>query len=351
MIQVSECIEKLSSADESERIYAAEDIGYANEASGVPALLARLPIEPSRAVAEAIVASLAQIDSDCVVSGVIEWLDSDDAFVRNQAVEILRKRGGPAITYLERAFRQGRADRRKFVIDVLARLPETSACGIYEAALLDSDLNVVIAAVESLGDFRQRSFQSKIESLVQSEAHPMLLCACLEALAQIGDPNSPAVVRARLGGASQLPGYLLASYMKLLGVAGEPTDVAEIADTIGRDGFEAPALNALTSLRNRYPGLKLPQRVTAPLIAIIRRGEPTFLGYQAVRLLAALMDDNSVFQFVESCLENAEKTIRMGAIQSMREAGGERGNAVIRRAMAAETDSEVLQAAGIRGGA
>src|SRR5581483_3303988 len=214
MIQVSECIEKLSSADESERIYAAEDIGYANEASGVPALLARLPIEPSRAVAEAIVASLAQIDSDCVVSGVIEWLDSDDAFVRNQAVEILRKRGGPAITYLERAFRQGRADRRKFVIDVLARLPETSACGIYEAALLDSDLNVVIAAVESLGDFRQRSFQSKIESLVQSEAHPMLLCACLEALAQIGDPNSPAVVRARLGGASQLPGYLLASYMK-----------------------------------------------------------------------------------------------------------------------------------------
>ena len=39
---------ELESSDETERIYAAEDIGYFNASEGVAPLLARLDQEPSR---------------------------------------------------------------------------------------------------------------------------------------------------------------------------------------------------------------------------------------------------------------------------------------------------------------
>jgi HEAT repeat protein len=349
MIQVAEYIEKLSSDDEADRIYAAEDIGYANDPAGIGPLLARLPIEHSRAVREAIVGALLQIEDDSVISGVIEWLDSEDPFLRNQGVEILRRRGPKAIPYLEKAFRAGDADRRKFIIDVLAKLRDSGTSEVYDLALSDPDLNVVIAAVESLGDTRNAALHQRIENLVSSDAHPMLLCACLEALARIGEPASLEVVRVRLGALAELPGYFRPSYIKLLGAAGHAKDAAEIAGMIENPGLEAPALNALTLLRNRYPGLELPESLVKPLAGIVSRNGPSLLGYQAVRLLAALLHEEEAFDFVERCLEHPDKTIRIAAIQSLRESGGEHAEDLVRRFLAAETDEEVLQAAGIEG--
>lgn len=43
MTDLRQCIESLTGGDEADRIYAAEDIGYANQAAGVEPLLARLP--------------------------------------------------------------------------------------------------------------------------------------------------------------------------------------------------------------------------------------------------------------------------------------------------------------------
>ena len=159
MIELRECVDKLTSADEADRMYAAEDIGYANQAAGVEPLLARLLEEPSRAVREAIFGALRQIEHDKVIEGALKLLDSDDSFLRNQAVEILRARGARAIPYLDRAFREENSDRRKFVIDVLGRLGDSGTSEIYARALKDTDLNVVITAVESLGNTRQTKFR------------------------------------------------------------------------------------------------------------------------------------------------------------------------------------------------
>jgi HEAT repeat protein len=346
MIELRECVDKLTSADEAERMYAAEDIGYANQAAGVDALLARLPEEPSRAVREAIFGALRQIDHDSVIEGALQLLDSDDSFLRNQAVETLRARGARAIPYLDRAFLDGDCDRRKFVIDVLGRLGDSGTSEIYARALKDSDVNVVITAVESLGNARQTNFRETVEELISAGAHPMLTCASLEALAQIGDAGSMDAVRARLGPAGGLPGYLRPAYLKLLGAKGRQEDVVEVAETIGGDGLEASALNALTALRNRYSDLKLPDGLSQRLRDIVSRKTSPLLAYQAVRLLGNLLHDAAVFDFVERCLEDPEKSIRIGAGQSMREAGSEGADASLRRRMGSETDDEVLQAWG-----
>ena len=344
MIELRECVDKLTSADEADRMYAAEDIGYANQAAGVEPLLARLLEEPSRAVREAIFGALRQIEHDKVIEGALKLLDSDDSFLRNQAVEILRARGARAIPYLDRAFREEHSDRRKFVIDVLGRLGDSGTSEIYARALKDTDLNVVITAVESLGNTRQTKFRATVEELISAGSHPMLICASLEALAQIGDASSIDAVRARVGPAGELPGYLRPAYLKLLGAKGRQEDVAEVAEMIGRDGLEASVLNAFTALRNRYGNLKLPDGLSRPLRDVVSRKNSPLLAYQAVRLLGGLLHEPAVFDFVERCLEDPEKSIRIGAGQSLREAGSEEADAALRRRLGSETDEDVLQA-------
>ena len=344
MIELRECIGKLSSEDEADRIYAAEDIGYANDVEGVQPLLRRLPAESSRAVREAIFAALNQIEDDTVIEGAVRLLDSDDSFLRNQAVEILRTRPGKALPYLDRAFREGTPDRRKFVVDILAKFDDPGACDILDLALSDPDLNVVITAVETLGALRRTAFRDRVEKLVAADAHPMLLCACIETLAQIGASGSVGIVRERLSGGLHLPGYLHASYLKLLGLKGTQEDVAEIATFIAQEGLEGHVLNALTLMRSRFHDLKLPAPLAVSLQQAASTAPSLLAAYQAIRLLSGLLDRDEVFDFVNGCLSHPEKAVRIAAVQSLRESGLSRAASILGDRVRYETDEEVLQA-------
>lgn len=344
MIELGECIDKLSSDEEADRIYAAEDIGYANRAEGVPPLLARLPAEPSRAVREAIFAALRQIEADAVIEGSLGLLDSQDSFLRNQAVEILRARGAPVTPFLERAFEEGDNDRRKFVVDILAKLGDAGASGIYDRALTDPDINVVITAVESLGARRKEAFRARIENLIVPETHPMLLCAALAALAQMGDTETVTVIRSRLGKVTATPGYLQASYLKLLGAKGCQEDMEDVASLIDGQGLEEYVLNALTALRTRFRDLKLPEGLAVPLQKIASRAENPLLAYEAVRLMVCLLHLEEISEFLNRCLEHPEKAVRIAAVQALRESGSKGTEDILRERLARETDEEVLQA-------
>jgi HEAT repeat protein len=344
MTSLQECIAQLSCGDEADRIYAAEDIGYANQADGVGPLLAALGAETSRAVREAIFGALLQIENDAVIEGMIGFLDSEDSFLRNEAVDLLRARLVQALPYLERAFRGGSHDRRKFVVDVIARLGSPEAASLYQAALNDSDLNVVITAVESIGNARQDQFRKHIEALISPATHPMLLAACLEALTQIGDSASVEETRRRLGPCRQLPPYLQPSYLKLLGAVGAPASLEEIAELATDDSLLPAVVNALASMRNRHPDLFLPGSLAAPLRRAVSHGGVA-VAYQAVRLMGALIGEEAVLAFVAECLGSSEKVIRIGAIQAMRESRAPIAQDLLRERLARETDEEVLQAA------
>lgn len=344
MTSLQEYIAQLSCGDEADRICAAEDIGYANQAEGVGPLLAALEAEASRAVREAIFGALLQIENDEVLEAMVCMLDSEDSFLRNQAVDLLRARLVQALPYLERAYHGGSQDRRKFVVDVIAKLGSPEAASLYQAALKDSDLNVVITAVESIGNTRQAQFRKHIEALISPAAHPMLLAACLEALTQIGDSVSVEEARRLLGPCRQLPPYLQPSYVKLLGAVGAPASLEEIAEIAAADGLLPAVVNALASLRNRHPGLLLPGSLAGPLRRAVSRGELA-VAYQAVRLLGALIGEEAVLEFLAECLGSAEKVIRIGAIQAMSESGEPRAQDLLRERLACETDEELLQAA------
>ncbi|MGA2117668.1 MAG: HEAT repeat domain-containing protein, partial [Bryobacteraceae bacterium] len=161
-MSLNEYVEKLNGVDEADRTYAAEDIGYSNAPEGVPVLLDRLGREPSRAVRDAIFQALIRIDADAAIEGSIVLLGSEDPQMRNQAVDVLRRKDARAIPFLAAAMRDGDRDIRKLVLDVLNGNQADGVGEIYAAALSDADVNVAITAVENLGRLRAMEFRNRI---------------------------------------------------------------------------------------------------------------------------------------------------------------------------------------------
>ncbi len=343
---LSEFVVKLEDADETERIYAAEDIGYLNTAEGVAPLLARLEQEPSRAVRDAIFQALTRIDADASVEGCIRLLESDDPHIRNQAVDILRRKGDAAIPSLSTVMRDGDKDLRKLVLDVLSGTHTASTDGIYEAALSDPDSNVVITAVENLGRAHARSFKGRIEELLLVGSHPMLIGACLEALVGIGDASSLSTLRQRFPQLATLPDFFLVSCLKAIGAIGTEQEFAEIAGLLAVCGPQLrPAiLAALIAIHQRHPGKTHDEDVLPVLRIVIDHLAAPLCCYQAVRALGFVSSRDDVYSFLIGCLTSPERLVRLGAIESLRETYRPELEEVIAERALTETDKDILQA-------
>jgi HEAT repeat protein len=266
MSELQDLIRQLDGADEAGRLWAVEDIGYAQSPQGIAPLLERLAVEPSRAVREAIFAALGRIDDDAVTSAAIALLASEDSFVRTNAIDLLRWRGPRAIPFLRVAFCNASRDQRKMIIDTLAGMEGPGSDSLYALAIADDDINVVIAAVEALGNAGKTGFRQSIEALASS-GHPMLTAVCLETLARIGNEQSVEALRVVDPDASPLPAFLAGSWLRLLGAQGRVSAIDEVAAMLET----APAhlqpgiVSALTRLHQRYPEARLPPCLVQPL--------------------------------------------------------------------------------------
>jgi HEAT repeat protein len=358
MSNLKEYVEKLDCSDEAERIYAAEDIGYLNDPNGVPVLLERLGREPSRQVRDVIFQALIRIDADSAIEACIGLFGSDDPQTRNQAVDVLRHKAARSIPLLKTAMRDGDKHARKLVLDVLSGIPVEDSDEIYDAALSDDDLNVVITAVENLGRIRAKGFRCRIEDLLEAGSHPMLTAACLDALVGIGHETSLASIRRRFPDFSTLPDFLLASCLRAIAALGSQLEFAEVASLLfARGPHLRPAiLGALIAIHERtQPGAIVAagqrcelsdagERLLPALQAVVANGDPALCRYQAVRALGFWTTRDDVFEVLVSCLSHPERLVRLGAIESLRltERPGI-GQILAARALN-ETDAEVLEA-------
>jgi hypothetical protein len=348
MIDLNEFAVKLNCADEAERTYAAEDIGYLNAPEGVPALVDRLGKEASRAVRDAIFQALIRIEADAAIEGAIGLLESEDPQIRNQAVDVLRRKGAHAVPFLHTVMRDGDKDVRKLVLDILREVQTGDAEDIYAAALSDPDPNVVMTAVENLGGMRAKEFRVEIENLLQAGTHPMLDAACLEALAGIGDEASLEVVRRRFPELATLPDFFLVPCLKAMAALGSDGDFARVAGLLPtRSPHLRPAiLSALIGIYSRYPSADRAGDLLVALRKVVENGDPPLCRYQAMGALGLLAARDDVYEFLISCLSNPERLIRLGAIESLRGAARQGLDEVLQFHAANETDEEVRQALG-----
>lgn len=147
---------QLADPDPGVRRWAARDLAACPQAATY--LAARLPVDGDASVRAVLFSSLAQIGGATVVDAVLPLLRSEDAMLRNGAIELL------------------------------AGLPEAVAPRI-EALLADADSDVRIFSVNLLGLLPHPSVPQWLAQVLQREHEPNVVGAALEVLAEVGGPE------------------------------------------------------------------------------------------------------------------------------------------------------------------
>jgi HEAT repeat protein len=145
------------SPDPAERRRAARAL--ASRPGAVPALAAALGPEPDAAVREAILAALATIGGDAAARALIPALRSEDAGLRNGAIEALRAMPGALRPHLP-------------------------------ALLADPDSDVRILAAELARSLPPGDATRVLCDMLRAEGHPNACAAALDVLAEVGTADA-----------------------------------------------------------------------------------------------------------------------------------------------------------------
>ena len=318
-MNIQSLIDNLSHPDELERIYASEDIGYANDGSGIAPLVQRLQVESSRAVKLAIFQALSRMADPGVIPAVVELFRSEDSLVRNEAVEMLRQRAEAALPALTEAFRDPDKDVRKFALDALSGLASPKADGLYSQALKDPDINVIIAAIEYIGRQHRIVLRGEIEKLFLQATNTMLITVCLEAFGQIGDSKCLSAVKAKFPDMKQLPRFHWATYIRMLGDVGGPNEYAVLLEQLRMDGklWTDQAMMAMVAIHSRHPKTFVSEKALPSLYSLVNDSNSAMLKHQALVLIGCLPPSQEAFLILSGRLDSSERLERLGAIEGL----------------------------------
>jgi len=176
---------QLGSTDANLRRVAAMELGGDIEA--VAELLAQLADEEDHAVRQAIVSSLAAIGGPAVVEGVLGYLRSDDAGLRNDVIDLLKDQPDAIAPHMPRLLADPDPDVRIFAVNILESLKHPKVVDWLIAVIeTDRHINVCATAVDligEVGDARARVPLARLEERFADE--PFITFAVASALDKI----------------------------------------------------------------------------------------------------------------------------------------------------------------------
>ena len=159
---VSAALADLTAAQAETRSAAARALGAAGE--GGAALLAQLPCETDPAVRECILLALARIGGEEVSRGLIPFIRSDDAGLRNACIETLQA------------------------------LPD-GAAGAMHVMLDDPDPHLRIFACNILAELGREDAAERLCAVLRKDGHPNVCAAAVDALEELGGPEVAGALR------------------------------------------------------------------------------------------------------------------------------------------------------------
>lgn len=180
-------IQSLQSADEDERTFAVQDIGEKLDPKSAIPLIKRLVVETSQLVRDSIVFHLKKIPCSGAYDLLFELFNSEDAFLRNAAVEIFGSERDEALAFLTSNLNNADREVRKLILDSLFIIGSYEAILALRAALHDTSVNVKITAAEYLGRLEDKDSADELTALLERDREPMLCSAVLDALTFIAE--------------------------------------------------------------------------------------------------------------------------------------------------------------------
>jgi hypothetical protein len=193
MSKKEQLVSSLHSKEESERLYAVEDILDLGIADMSIELLNQLKVERSSVIKNSIVSVLQKMEHSPAYPIIFDLFQSKDAFMRNAAVAIFASYTENAVTFLSSYLDHSDKEVRKLILDSLVDIAtkrsetKNSVVDIFRACLHDPAINVVITAIEYLGRLGDRSALEDMIPLYQRINEPMLRSTILDCILKIGE--------------------------------------------------------------------------------------------------------------------------------------------------------------------
>jgi len=176
---------QLSGSDPDLRRTAAMEL--AGDIEAVSELLAQLADEENYPVRQAIVSSLAAIGGSSVVEGVLGYLRSDDASLRNDVIDLLKDQPDAIAPHMPSLLADPDPDVRIFAVNILESLKHPKVVDWLIAVIeTDRHINVCATAVDligEVGDARARVPLARLEERFADE--PFITFAVASALDKI----------------------------------------------------------------------------------------------------------------------------------------------------------------------
>jgi len=157
---------ELADPNATARRWAARDL--ADFPDSAARLIARLEVEGETSVREAILMSLTEIGDAVAVGGLVNCLRSEDAGLRNEAIEAMKSLPEAIAPIMAGLLADADADVRIFAVNILESLrhPEVEKW-LIEVIDEDPHVNVCATAVDLLGEVGSEAAVAPLEALKQ----------------------------------------------------------------------------------------------------------------------------------------------------------------------------------------
>ncbi|MGE5397951.1 MAG: HEAT repeat domain-containing protein [Chitinophagales bacterium] len=345
MPELAEFMSGLLSEEEKERAFAAEDIAYYNLVDGAIPLVERLQVEDSRFVREVIVNSLKALKAKQIVDNVLPLLRSDDAFLRNSAIDILVVQDESDMDSLRMLLHDPEKDVRKFVLDILVQLGTVYAVSLLTEALNDSDINNVITAVEYLGRLDASASINYINDVFNKTDNMLLRCTCLETMSKIGNKQSMDYVALKYPDYQAIGGLEMYSFMKYLARKGSELHLPIVTQLIVEKGehMVKEIINALEGILQRSEMEYLPNSLLEALDGYIDSDINEINKYELLILLSDYKNEE-ISSIIKKHLTSGNRMVCLGAVEGAGNYGNKEFESTLKELRENADDPELLDA-------
>ncbi|MFA6540990.1 MAG: HEAT repeat domain-containing protein [Bacteroidota bacterium] len=260
--------------------------------------------DPDKGVRDSVARSLLEMRSPSVPYAIVEYLTDSSFITRNLASTLLVQIGKNSLHALIPYFQHENQDVRKLALDTAGLIGDGEIVHDVLPLLNDADENVVVAAVEALGNIRAISTLPHLA--VSYSCHPFARVVIAEAIGKIGDRSAAPYLIS-----------LLRSYKKPEGE--ELLELFSIVEALAGVGDES-SLPAIAEMV-RSGDAALHNILLYALVSIVQRYSLSPLRYEEYRnqLLNALNDSNGkiVMQVIQALAAIADGEIEEKLLQKL----------------------------------
>ncbi|MDD2620702.1 MAG: HEAT repeat domain-containing protein [Syntrophomonadaceae bacterium] len=340
-----ELISALKSEDERDRAFAVEDIVYDKVPEAIDLLVKQLELEKSQFVREVIIRNLKTLPGNELVEKIIPLLRSDDAYIRNAIIDIISEQDKEAISLLRPLLKDSNKDIRKFTLDILFLLNSPFSKNLIAEALGDSDINMVITAVEYLGRIEASGVAPQINDLFAKSKNILLRCTCLETMALIGDDESLIIVSELYADPDGIADLEMYSYLKFLAKRGNAQHLPWVLSLIKSKGrlMAKELINTIEGIMERTKQDNLPAEMVPALSEYIASNINAINKYELLLFLGQFRNPE-ILQVLLDYSSSPEKLICLGAVEAVGLYGAKEALQTLKNLIKQIEDDEILEA-------